>query len=102
MLSSAHITEAELKFLEDALEEESLSDRDYYFSSGTVDLLLGQWRGHRPPIGDPARSDRFVRRCGAAMAGEVVVLANKRLHLSGAVSFMEAVQLQPRTHVARR
>ena len=33
------ITEAELKFLEDALEEESLSDRDYYFSSGTVDLL---------------------------------------------------------------
>jgi hypothetical protein len=33
------ITEAELKFLEDALEEESLSDRAYYFTSETIALL---------------------------------------------------------------
>jgi hypothetical protein len=33
------ITEAELKFLEDALEEESLKDHDYYFDSGTIDFL---------------------------------------------------------------
>ncbi len=33
------ITEAELNFLKVALEEESLDDRDYYFSSGTIDLL---------------------------------------------------------------
>lgn len=33
------ITEAELKFLEDALEEESLTDHDYYFVGGTIDLL---------------------------------------------------------------
>jgi hypothetical protein len=33
------ITEAELAFLQDALEEESLGDRDYYFASATLDLL---------------------------------------------------------------
>jgi hypothetical protein len=34
------ITDAELKFLQDALEEESASDRDYYFSGTTIDLLV--------------------------------------------------------------
>ena len=36
------------------------------------------------------------------MEGEVVVLANQRLHLSGAVFLKEAVQLWTRTLVARR
>ena len=33
------ITEAELKYLVDVLEEESLADRDYYFEKATLDLL---------------------------------------------------------------
>lgn len=33
------ITEAELHFLFDHLEEESLEDRDYYLMGATVDLL---------------------------------------------------------------
>jgi hypothetical protein len=33
------ITEAELKVLTDALEEESLEDKDYYIDSATIDLL---------------------------------------------------------------
>jgi processive 1,2-diacylglycerol beta-glucosyltransferase len=33
------ITEAELRFLFDHLEEESLEDRDYYIMGATVDLL---------------------------------------------------------------
>ena len=33
------ITEAELQFLVDSLEEESLQDKDYYIEQGTIDLL---------------------------------------------------------------
>ena len=33
------ITEAELKFLQEALEETSLEDNDYFIDSGTIDLL---------------------------------------------------------------
>ncbi len=33
------ITDAELKVLIDALEEESSSDRDYYIDAATIDLL---------------------------------------------------------------
>jgi hypothetical protein len=33
------ITEAELKVLTDALEEESLEDKDYYIDAATIDLL---------------------------------------------------------------
>ena len=33
------ITEAELKFLQDALEETSVEDNDYFIDSGTIDLL---------------------------------------------------------------
>lgn len=33
------ITDAQLQFLIDQLEEESLADRDYYLSSATVDML---------------------------------------------------------------
>jgi hypothetical protein len=33
------ITEAELKFLVDNLEETSLEDRDYYINQATIDLL---------------------------------------------------------------
>jgi processive 1,2-diacylglycerol beta-glucosyltransferase len=33
------ITEAELQYLMDNLEEESLEDRDYYISQETIDLL---------------------------------------------------------------
>lgn len=36
------ITEAELAFLKEALEEESLGDRDYYFASETIDLLTDE------------------------------------------------------------
>lgn len=41
------ITEAQLQFLADLLEEESLADQDYYISGPTIDLL--QEEG-----GDPA------------------------------------------------
>ncbi len=33
------ITEAQLQFLVDELEEESTEDRDYYVSADTIDLL---------------------------------------------------------------
>lgn len=33
------ITEADYALLADVLEEESLRDTDYYFESGTIDLL---------------------------------------------------------------
>jgi processive 1,2-diacylglycerol beta-glucosyltransferase len=33
------ITEAELKVLVDALEEESIADQDYYIDAATIDLL---------------------------------------------------------------
>jgi hypothetical protein len=33
------ITEADLKVLIDALEEESLEDRDYYIDAATIDLI---------------------------------------------------------------
>lgn len=33
------VTEAELRVLVDALEEESLQDRDYYIDAATIDLL---------------------------------------------------------------
>jgi hypothetical protein len=34
-----NITEADLKVLTDALEEESLEDKDYYIDAATIDLL---------------------------------------------------------------
>jgi processive 1,2-diacylglycerol beta-glucosyltransferase len=34
-----HITDAQLEFLRDQLEEESTTDRDYYFDRPTIDLL---------------------------------------------------------------
>jgi hypothetical protein len=41
------ITEAELQFLVDSLEEESLEDRDYYIDQATIDLLAnGQATDH--------------------------------------------------------
>jgi processive 1,2-diacylglycerol beta-glucosyltransferase len=33
------ITEEQLKFLADALEEESISDNDYYISGDTIEML---------------------------------------------------------------
>jgi hypothetical protein len=33
------ITEAELEYLREVLEEESLEDKDYYFTADTIDLL---------------------------------------------------------------
>lgn len=33
------ITEAELEYLKEVLEEESLGDVDYYFTADTIDLL---------------------------------------------------------------
>ena len=33
------ITEAQLQFLVDSLEEESAEDRDYYLSGDTIDML---------------------------------------------------------------
>ena len=33
------ITEAELEYLQEVLEEESLEDKDYYFTADTIDLL---------------------------------------------------------------
>ena len=33
------ITEAQLQFLVDELEEESRTDQDYYISAGTLDML---------------------------------------------------------------
>ena len=34
-----NITEADLKVLQDALEEESLQDQDYYINSATIDVI---------------------------------------------------------------
>lgn len=34
-----HITEADLKVLVDALEEESTQDRDYYITTATIDVI---------------------------------------------------------------
>ena len=34
------ITEAELKTLQDALEEESADDHDYFIDSATIDILV--------------------------------------------------------------
>ena len=36
------ITEAELGYLMDSLEEESLEDKDYYIEKGTIDLLADE------------------------------------------------------------
>ena len=36
------ISDDELQFLADALEEESTEDRDYYIESGTIEMLEGQ------------------------------------------------------------
>ena len=44
------ITEADLKVLVDALEEESADDRDYYIDAATIDL-----------IADGRASDHLVR-----------------------------------------
>ena len=53
------ITEADLKVLVDALEEESETDQDYYITSETIDLL-GDGRGHRIPCSVHHRSLRFA------------------------------------------
>jgi hypothetical protein len=34
-----NITDADLKVLQDALEEESLQDQDYYITSATIDVI---------------------------------------------------------------
>jgi hypothetical protein len=34
-----HITEADLKVLVDALEEEGINDRDYYIDAATIDVI---------------------------------------------------------------
>jgi hypothetical protein len=34
-----HITEADLKVLVDALEEEGVNDQDYYITSATIDVI---------------------------------------------------------------
>lgn len=36
------ITEAQLQFLMDQLEEESLADRDYYIAAPTIEMLEGE------------------------------------------------------------
>lgn len=38
------ITEAELDYLKEVLEEESLDDTDYYFTTDTIDLLTEDGR----------------------------------------------------------
>jgi hypothetical protein len=38
------ITEAELEYLKEVLEEESLDDMDYYFTADTIDLLTEDGR----------------------------------------------------------
>ncbi|MEO8294382.1 MAG: galactosyldiacylglycerol synthase [Gemmatimonadota bacterium] len=42
------ITEAELEYLKEVLEEESLDDKDYFFTADTIDLLTedGQATDH--------------------------------------------------------
>lgn len=40
------ITEAQLQFLIDQLEEESRTDRDYYINRDTLDLFQGQGIDH--------------------------------------------------------
>lgn len=37
--SIGSITDAQLQFISEALEEESIADRDYYITPDTVDLL---------------------------------------------------------------
>jgi hypothetical protein len=34
-----NITESDLKVLQDALEEESLQDKDYYITAATIDVI---------------------------------------------------------------
>jgi hypothetical protein len=50
------ITEADLKVLVDALEEESIDDRDYYIDASTIDL-----------IADGRASDHLVHLLRAAL-----------------------------------
>ncbi len=50
------ITEADLKVLVDALEEESIDDRDYYIDAATIDL-----------IADGRASDHLVHLLRAAL-----------------------------------
>ena len=50
------ITEADLKVVVDALEEESIDDRDYYIDAATIDL-----------IADGRASDHLVHLLRAAL-----------------------------------
>ena len=50
------ITEADLKVLVDALEEESSTDRDYYINAATIDL-----------IGDGRASDHLLQLLKSAL-----------------------------------
>ncbi len=50
------MTEADLKVLVDALEEESIDDRDYYIDAATIDL-----------IADGRASDHLVHLLRAAL-----------------------------------
>ena len=34
-----HITESDLKVLQDALEEEGVNDQDYYVDAATIDVI---------------------------------------------------------------
>lgn len=63
------ITEADLKVLQDHLEEESLDDQDYYIDRATIDVIGdGQATEHlmailRKALGDKASIDiRWQRR----------------------------------------
>ena len=55
------ITEQQLKFLIDALEEESMSDNDYYISADTIDMLETEGAECRPDR-PPAAGARGPRR----------------------------------------
>jgi processive 1,2-diacylglycerol beta-glucosyltransferase len=53
------ITDADLKVLIDALEEESATDQDYYINAGTIDLL-----------GDGRASDHLLHLLRSALGAK--------------------------------
>ena len=60
-LVAASITEAQLQFLVDQLEEENEYDRDYYVDAATLEML--EERGAEPALLDTLRNALGQRRC---------------------------------------
>lgn len=66
------ITEQQLKFLQDQLEEESREDQDYYINENTVDMFAIRCRSHQPAASRSRRPHRDGNTLDAYRAVETM------------------------------